>query len=287
MPVIWEIDFYSRPVLDEADKKVWEVLVCESPLTVDRPLESLFRYSEFCSGTEINSVRLRTALEKAVSQAPQPPDKIRFFRQAMNNMITKACNDMGIPAVLSRRTLVLNQWLQERSHTIYPAMPGYQAGLSPSINFAPTPPQRLPDALMGDKWQFVTLPAADFGDMTEWSIAFGEAFPLSLVDLAPETPVPGLLIYSSRALPLAAWMSGLELAVLKAEFESPARLLLETGISDRWSLALLTNGDRQTEARNFEATKEQAGGVHFLGIQDRPGGETFAGFWLLQAIDPA
>ena len=29
MGKVWELDFYSRPILDENKKKQWEVLICE------------------------------------------------------------------------------------------------------------------------------------------------------------------------------------------------------------------------------------------------------------------
>jgi len=32
---IWELDFYSRPVVDENNKKRWELLICETPATID------------------------------------------------------------------------------------------------------------------------------------------------------------------------------------------------------------------------------------------------------------
>jgi len=44
--------------------------------------------------------------------------------------------------------------------------------------------------------------------MHEWDW-FAEAFPLQMLSLAPETKVPGVLIFSLRAVPLAGWMSGL------------------------------------------------------------------------------
>jgi hypothetical protein len=279
---IWELDFYSRPVLDEQGKKVWEILVCESPLSVNREPDSLFRYAEFCSSSEVNSVTLKVALEKAISQVDQPPSKIRFFRLAMKNMITKACDELGIAAHLSRRTVALNQWMQQREEQVYPHEPGFQAGTSPSVSFAETNPQALPDPLRGQKWALVTLAASTFLDMDEWAIDFGEAFPLSLVGVEPETSIPGLVIFSSRAVPMAAWMSGLELAFLKIEEEPPARLLLETGVSDRWTIASLADPKLLTEAKNFEAAKQQAQGVHFLAIQASPETEAFAGFWLLQ-----
>ena len=287
MLTVWELDFYSRPILDENKKKVWEVLVCESPLSVDRLPESLFRYSEFCSSAEVNSVRLKGVIEAAIAQAPCPPDKIRFFRQAMNNMIVKACEELGLPAQLSQRTFVLNQWLRQRHREVYPALSGFQPGTNPSVSFAKTPPQPLPDALLGEKWQFVTLPVSTLAEMNEWLIDFGEAFPLGLIELPPDAQIPGLLIFSARATPLAAWMSGLEVGGVRFDSDYPTRLLLETGLNDRWALASLANPQVQTEAQNFEVAKQQAHGVHFLAIQANPETEAFAGFWLLQTVNLA
>ena len=287
MLTVWELDFYSRPILDENKKKVWEVLVCESPLSIDREPDSLFRYSEFCSSAEVNSVRLKGAIETAITQAPNPPDKIRFFRQAMNNMIAKACKELGIEAQLSQRTFVLNQWLQQRLQDVYPTLSGFQPGTNPSVSFAKTPPQPLPDALLGERWQFVTLPVSVLSEMNEWSIDFGEAFPLGLVGLAPDAQIPGLLIFSNRATPLAAWMSGLEVAGVRFDSDYPTRLLLETGLNDRWNLASLATPQVQTEGQRFELAKQQARGVHFLAIQANPETEAFAGFWLLQTVNLA
>jgi hypothetical protein len=281
MTTIWELDFYSRPLLDENGKKIWEILICES-LSGLEAQGSPFRYAEYCPSGEVNSLRLRTALEKAIAQTSQPPSKIRFFRLAMNNMITKACEEMGIPAQPSRRTYALNRWLEQRMVEEYPNQPGFQAGANPAVTFAETPAQPLPDALLGQKWAFVTLPASAFADIGEWAIDFREVFPLNLPGITAETRIPGVVIFSSRAVPMAAWMSGLELAGLTVEAGSPTRLLLETGISDRWVLASLTNPALQTEAKNFETAKQTAQGVHFLAIQANPEVEAFAGFWLLQ-----
>ena len=46
---VWELDFYSRPVVDEDGKKLWEVLICESPNSIDRSPDSLFKYAQYCS----------------------------------------------------------------------------------------------------------------------------------------------------------------------------------------------------------------------------------------------
>ncbi len=284
METIWELDFYSRPVLDEKQKKQWEVLICEAPLKVDQAPEGLFQFAKFCPNTSVNSVWLKEAIEEAIAQAPKPPDRIRFFRRQMNNMITKACEEAGFPVAVSRRTVALSQWIQNRMTDVYPNLPNYKPSSNPSVNLGNSIPQRLPDALIGQQWAFVSLEARDFQDMSDWAIDFGEAFSLKMLDLPPDTRIPGLLIFSSRALPLAAWISGLELAFLKYDPPEASRLVLETGGNDAWIVANLTTPDLQAEAENFEQAKAAAQQVHFLGVQADPNSEAFTGFWLLQEL---
>ncbi len=285
MGSIWELDFYSRPILDEKQKKVWEVLVCESPSDISKKTDSLFRYAQYCPSTQVNSGWLRTTLQEAIAKAGEAPIKIRFFRRQMNNMITKACEDVGIPAQPSRRTLALNQWLQQRMEEVYPQEPGYQEGVNASVRLERPLPQRLPDALEGQQWTFVTLEAGDFAEMPEWEIGFGEAFPLEFAKITPETRIPGVLIFSPRALPLAGWMSGLDLAFLWFDTKQGPRLLLETGVTESWILANIKNPQTLSEAEGFEASKKKANGVHFIGVQSDPQAQSFAGFWLLQEVN--
>src|SRR5579883_1457860 len=281
MSSIWELDFYSRPLVDENQKKVWEVLVCESPSDTSTDIASLFRYAQYCPSTQVNSVWLRTAIEEAISKAGEAPKRIRFFRRQMNNMITKACKDLGIPAQPSRRTLAVNQWLQQRMEEVYPNEPGYQAVTNASVRVENPAPQRLPDILEGQQWAFVSLQATEFAQMHEWDIDFGEAFPLEMVRVSPDTRIPGIVIFSPRALPLAAWMSGIELAWLKFDDLQGERLLLETGASESWIVSNIKNPKILAEAKGFEQAKQKANGVHFLSIQSDPQAESFAGFWLL------
>ncbi|EFA68416.1 hypothetical protein CEP10_16025 [Cylindrospermopsis raciborskii S07] len=285
---IWELDFYSRPILDANQKKVWEVLICESPTDVLTKVDSLFRYAQYCPSTQVNSVWLRQALQEAIEKAGVAPIKIRFFRRQMNNMITKACQDMGIPALPSRKTLVLNQWIQQRMEEVYPQEPGYEQVTNSSVRLERPLPQRLPDALEGKQWTFVSLGASDITDMPEWEIAFGEAFPLELAGLSPEIPIPGILIFSPRALPIAGWMSGLELAYLRLDSNrnnQGDRLVLETGGTESWILANLRTPQLLAEAKGFEEAKQKADGVHFIGVQSDPQSQSFAGFWLLKEIN--
>ncbi|MFB2898440.1 Tab2/Atab2 family RNA-binding protein [Aerosakkonemataceae cyanobacterium BLCC-F50] len=287
MTTIWELDFYSRPIVDENKKKIWEVLICESSLNVNGSGEEIFRYSQYCSNQEVNSVWLGNAIKEAMAKSGQTPQKIRFFRTQMNNMITKACKDLGMASAASRRTFNLNQWLAKRMEEVYPNHPGYTpAGANPSVLMPNPTPQTLPEALLAEKWAFVSLEAAAFAEMPEWEIGFQEAFPLKNFGVNPDTSIPGMIFFSSRALPLAAWISGLELASMK--FESPplANLLLETGVNDSWILANIKDSRTIAEAQGFEDAKQKANGVHFLAVQSDPQAESFAGFWLLQDVSP-
>lgn len=284
---VWELDFYSRPVLDEDGKKQWEVLICESPNSIEKSPDSLFKYAQYCSSKSVNSLWLREAIERAIAEADKPPRKIRFFRRQMNNMIVKACEDAGIVPLPSRRTYALKQWIADRSQNVYPQEPGFdlKAAKSASVQYPPLNAIPLPDAVRGDrgdKWTFVSLSAADFVEMDEWDIAFGESFALSLLDIKPDTAIPGLIIYSLRATPLAAWMSGLEMGFLQLEKSTRPQLRLETGLSDSWTLINLTNSQTIKQGEEFEAAKEKARGVHFLAVQSSPNSESFAGFWLLK-----
>lgn len=289
MAIVWELDFYSRPLLDDTGKKVWELVVCERAQTVQVELDSLFQYSQFCPSTEVNSLWLQAAIKTAISQAPTPPDRIRFFRRQMNNMITRACNNLGLEAKPSRRTYTLNLLLQQRLQTVYPAMAGFQPGqanpIASVVSYQASPPLPLPDALRGDRWALVTLEASAFDDMAAWTIDFYDVVPLSLLHLAPNTPIPGLIIFSSRALPLAGWLSGVELAFIKYAPGNSAQLVLETGADDRWTLAMLSNTQLCQEAERFETAKQAAQQVHFLAVQSEPNVEAFAGFWLLQEVN--
>ncbi len=285
MGTVWELDFYSRPILDENKKKRWEVLISEAAQTVDAEPDQLFRFSKFLSNTEVNSIELEKAIQEAIAQAPTPPSRIRFFRFAMQNMITRACDALGIAAQPSRRTLALKQWMDYRQREVYPNEPGYTDKPSPSIGAPPPAPRPLPDALIGQQWAIVNLAAQELADFAEWPIDFGEAFPLSLAGIEDAaTVIPGLVIFSSRALPMAGWMSGLDISELRVEASQPPRLILETGTAESWVVAVLNNPSLQQEADAFEVAKAKANNVHFLAIQSDPNADSFAGFWLMQSV---
>ncbi|MDV3350066.1 Tab2/Atab2 family RNA-binding protein [Leptothoe sp. ISB3NOV94-8A] len=280
MGSVWELDFYSRPVLDDNQKKRWEVLLCDGAQSVAD--SSRIRYSKFLSNKQVNSIELQQAIEEAIEKSGESPTQIRFFRYQMQNMIKRACDELGVSARLSRRTLTLQTWLEDRQENFYPQQPGYQEGKSPATVQPVEVARPLPDALIGQRWAMVSLPAKEFADMPEWEIGFGEAFPLELAGIGPDTMVPGILIFSERALPLAGWMSGLEMAYLDVQIGQISQLLLETGSNDTWIMASLNRPELKQEAERFMAAKEEANQVHFVAVQDNPDSESFAGFWLMQ-----
>jgi RNA-binding protein Tab2/Atab2 len=282
MATTWELDFYSRPILDENQKKRWEILICEALQSVDDDPQKLFRYSKFVSNQQVNSLELKAAINEAIAQAPEAPTRIRFFRYNMQNMIQRTCEELGIAARQSRRTFALQQWLNDRKENVYPHEPGYQPGNTPGLSQPIQVTKSLPDPLLGQQWTTVSLPAQDFADLPDWEIDFGESFPLSIMAIEPTTPIPGIIIFSPRAKALAAWMSGLELAYIKPQFGDIPRLLLETGSTDTWILASLPTPELQKEAQQFETAKQTANQVHFLAVQESPQSQSFAGFWLLQ-----
>ncbi|MGB7247419.1 MAG: Tab2/Atab2 family RNA-binding protein [Phormidesmis sp.] len=292
MGTVWELDFYSRPILDERNKKRWEILICEGMQSVEDKPEQLFRYSKYVSNSQVNSEALQAALEEALERADSQPTRVRYFRYQMQNMIKRACEETGLLPYPSRRTLALQQWLEDRRENVYPHEPGYQASASPSVAKPLEVVNPLPDALMGQKWALVTLPAKDFADIGEWDIGFGESFPPMTAGVSPDTPIPGFIIYSNRAIPLAAWMSGLEIATVRAGREEStnyiskntdtARLLMDTGTTETWLLADLVTPQTQAEGQRFEDAKAAANQVHFIAVQDSPDSESFAGLWLMQ-----
>ncbi len=217
----------------------------------------------------------------------ESPSKIRFLRRQMNYMCFKACVDVNIPAFPSRHTYVLNEWLNERMINFYPQQEGFdeKAMASLSVQYPVSNAVDLPDAVKGDKkdkWALVSLLAEDLTEMSEWEISFTESFPLSMANIKNDTKIPGLIIFSQRALPLSAWMSGLELGYLNFNQGKFPCISLETGISDSWVLANLTDKNTLAEAEGFETAKRLADGVHFLAVQSSPESESFEGFWLLK-----
>lgn len=67
---------------------------------------------------------------------------------------------------------------------------------------------------------------------------------------------PGVAVFSRRALPLAAWTNGLEIAAVKADVQRSC-LILETGVNQRWRYGgWKPSPDFVEEAEGWEEAKE-------------------------------
>jgi hypothetical protein len=283
----WELDFYSRPILEPDGKKRWELLICATPAAgvASEP----FRWVRPCPATSVNSVWLREAIELALVEAEQRglgrPRRLRTWRAAMRPMVQRAAEGLGLELVPSRRTYALVSWLQERERLVYPQEPGYMAGpLAP-------PPQALrpiavplPEAARGDSWAWATLPLGVLAAASEWELGFAGLVPLPEA-VSAELPVPGIRLFSStRALALAGWLAGLE--PVRLEISGP-KLVLEAGLEDRWLLTNLPAEEAEVATAAFAAAREQAGGLQFLAVQASEQDQRFEGFWLLRDLPDA
>ncbi|WP_320676466.1 Tab2/Atab2 family RNA-binding protein [Prochlorococcus sp. MIT 1300] len=279
----WELDFYSRPIIEPDGKKRWELLIIS---TEDASGSAPFKWEKCCPASEVNSLWLTEAIKEALAEAQKQgweiPLRIRCWRTSMKTMVKKAATALNIEVIPSRRTYSLCQWLTERERDLYPTQKGYMAGpLAPP----PTPILNqavpLPEAVRGDALTLASLSIGLLREAEEWPMEFSGLTPIGNVQ-DENLQIPGLRIFSkSRSLALAGWLGGLEPVRLLIEGN---QLLLEAGQEDRW---LVTDLDKAT-AKNTEEkllhSRENAGGLQFIAIQSTPEVQSFTGFWMLRDL---
>ena len=277
----WELDCYSRPVLVDGKKKLWEILVTDSSgnMRICRPLPS----------NKVNSREVRRVVEEIIDDSVVKPGTVRFFRGAMFNMINIALSEIDVIAKPSRCTFALAQWIEERNREVYPKMEGYQPAMSGGMGgiggtfLDIRTAVKLPDALRGEKYAFVGLPLAEFmkgGGINDDNVGVGRLCPVD-DSLPADSFVQGVVILTPRAKALASWLSGTEVAGLKADLRK-RELVMETDIDNQYLMAKLDD-DQRKEAANFEEGKDALSGLHFISVQ-RDEDDDPAGFWLLKEI---
>ena len=275
---VWELDFYSRPVVGMDGKKLWELIITDTT--------AAFTHVEAIPNSLVNSRELRKRVQAVIDDAQNPPKVIRFFRTQMFNMINIALSEIDVQVAPSRKTYALFQLLKEREETVYVKMPGFQKSLTSQatvfsgIDLVVT--QRLPDALRCESFSFGSFPLGqleEFFDTANSKDFFGDR---CLVDpsVPKDTLVPGLVVFSRRAYPLAAWISGTELAFIRATLEKQ-EIAFECGLNTVYKFAQITD-DIQDEARTFQAGKANTAGLHFLAVQTSSDAEEIDGMWLLR-----
>jgi len=280
----WELDYYSRPILESDGKKRWELLICSTPAPGSNADD--FRFVLACPASSVNSIWLKQALEQALEASSAEgygrPRRLRCWRGSMRTMVQRAAEGLGLELVPSRRCYALVSWLQERERSVYPLEEGYMAGpLAPPplpIRAVSVP---LPEAARGDRWAWATLPLAALAEAAEWEMGFSGLVPLP-AGLDPETPVPGIRLFSAtRALAMAGWIAGLEPVRLAI---ADQQLILEAGLEDRWLLTNLPEQEAATADQAFQRARQDAGGMQFIAVQASEEDQRFEGFWLLRDL---
>ena len=101
----WELDFYSRPIIEANGKKRWELIICSSR---SYKTKDIFFWNKKCPANEVNSVWLTQALNEAISEARKQgfakPSIVRFWRSSMKSIIKKSLEAVSIEGIASRRT---------------------------------------------------------------------------------------------------------------------------------------------------------------------------------------
>ena len=279
----WELDFYSRPIIEPDGKKRWELLITS---TENFSGGVPFRWEKICPAGEVNSIWLSKALKEALATAQEQgwerPSRLRFWRSAMKTIIKKSAENLGIDILSSRRTYTLYNWLSEREKEIYPNQPGYIAGpFAPPTVPIRNQPIPLPEAIRGDAWTFATLPIASLREANEWPIEFNGLIPIR-TSINDNIHIPGIRLFSkSRALGLAAWLGGLEPVKI---IQEKNQLILEAGQEERWLITDMNLETAKFAKESFSLAKEKADGLQFISVQSTPEKQYFSGFWMLKDL---
>ena len=279
----WEVDFYSRPILDENGKKRWELLITSTSNFKDK---KTFKWEKTCPASNVNSIWLKDALDEAIKEAKSQgwdsPTVLRCWRSSMKTMIKRAADQIGIELISSRRTYSLLEWLIDRESNFYPKQKGYiGVNLAPPSNPITNQAIPLPEEVRGDSWSFASLSLNTLREADEWDIEFSNLIPIK-ESINENISIPGIRLFSpKRSLALAAWLGGLEPAKLVIE---GTQIILEAGQADRWLVTDIEKEAQKAIEINFLNTKRDADGLQFISVQKSSEQNSLDGFWMLRDI---
>ncbi len=281
----WELDFYSRPIIEYNEKKRWELIICS---TSSYKTEDIFVWNKKCPANEVNSLWLTKALNEALNDAKKEgwakPSIVRFWRSSMKSIIKKSLEATKIEALVSRRTFNLFDRIEFLEKEIYPKEKGYVRGvLAPTFTSKmENLPKPLPEAVRGDALTISEISIGELKSAQNWPIEFGDIFPIQQ-SIDDNQLVPGLRLFSKeRSLALSAWFSCLEPIKLIIQKN---QLILEASEDDKWLVTDLPEKDANILSTKFLESKKNSFGYQFISIQSTPFIEKFAGFWILRDIE--
>ncbi len=277
--IIWQVDFYRRPLKSETGETLWELLICDFPIN--------FCVSFFCPQSQVNSHWLSEQLNQVLKNNPQP-EIIQVFRPQALSLIEMASKTLGISVEATRRTPALKSILQERAKA-YLKWDNYTGESHNPVLLESPPPIPLPDNLWGDRWRFASLAAGDLEDcFKERPMPILEMpdflLPLNL-GLASTVRIPGVIIDGGRqSMKLARWLENVKPVALNYLQGTPDGLILDAGLVERWVVATFEDKEVTAAAKLYEERKQLSQGLHFLLVQPDDSGMTYTGFWLLNSF---
>ncbi len=279
--MLWQLDFYRRPLKDSQESPLWELLICDETLA--------FTYGEFCPQSEANAPWIRQQLEIARGLAGHWPSRIEIFRPQTVSLVEVACRDLPVTVQPKREVPAIKRWLLQRA-AWYPTLKGYTGDTYEPIALERPAPVPVTDYLMGEGWQFATISTDELQRLTYEPIPIqsvsSELMPIYL-GLPSTLPIPGVVIDGGRqSMRLAQWLQSARPVMLQYIAGVPDGLLLEAGLVDRWILATFEDEAVATAARTFTERKIAAKGLHFLLVRPDDSGLTYTGLWLLQSMPP-
>ncbi len=281
----WELDFYSRPIIEANGKKRWELIICS---TRSYKSEDTFLWNKICPANEVNSLWLTKALNEALNDAKDEgwakPSIVRFWRSSMKSIIKKSLEAINVEALVTRRTYDLFDRIEFLEKEIYPKEKGYVRGvLAPTFSSKmENSPKPLPEAVRGDALTISEISIGELKSAQNWPIEFGDIFPIHQ-PLNDDELIPGLRLFSKeRSLALSAWFSCLEPIKLSI---NKNQLILEASEDDKWLVTDLPEKDAKILSTKFLENKKNSFGFQFISIQSTPYIEKFAGFWILRDIE--
>jgi RNA-binding protein Tab2/Atab2 len=267
---IWQADISSRPQQNEQSETLWELVICDA--------DGGWYHTAICSQKQVNSEWIATQLKLATTD--NLPESIQVFRPQSLGLIQTAGAKLGIEVVATRRTIALKKLLQQQAQSY--DNPHYQP-----LAIESPPPLPIPDYLIGDKWQFVTLSAgqlvADFADRPMPIVSMPDYLLPPHWGLGANVAIPGVIIYGGRqSMRLARWVAETEPVSLNYLGDDPGGLVLDAGLADRW--VMLTFNDREVSqaAKLYTARQRLVHGLHFLLVTPDDSGITDSGIWLMQ-----
>ena len=272
---IWQIDFYYFPWLNNKESKKWKLLICDRAGSLV--------YEAECWQTQANAEWLIEQLRQAAGK--ELPAKIQVFRPQALGLLSIAAETLGIEIEATRRTTVLKRELNKQARQYGRQIPNYNP-----LALDKPPPQPLPEDLWGEKWNFASIAAGEieqtFRDRPIPVLNLPESLlPLNL-GISSAVVVPGVVIYGGRkSLQIVRWLQQQQpvaLNYIPTEVGKSGGLVLEVGLVDRWVFATFEDEAVAKAAQNYEQSKQQSQGLHFLLVQPDDSGMTYTGFWLLK-----